>query len=419
MKPTTKFDILVVGGGPAGASAAWTAARAGASVVLLDRAVFPRDKACGDALIPAATKVLERMGLAQSLSLFHRVDRMRYHGAADFRDFPFPSFLGKQTFGYVVQRSVFDELVLRHAEAAGVKVRDGSEAIEPLFSAGRAVGARICHGRREEDLRASAIVVADGATSPFGRMLGLGVRRGRPVGVAVRAQIECARPDDSTLDFFLTLESSQGDALPGYGWVFPMGGGRINVGVGLSSARPRSGVNVARVFEAFLGRLPATWRLPRIEQIRAEGRVRGALLPMAFAVSPPFRPGALAAGDAAGLVNAFNGEGIFEAIESGMLAATHALTAIDHGGTQDLSSYGDALRARWGWQSWLGRRAVSVIERPRVMRGIVTAAMRLPWVLPCCVSLSMRSELRMLARFCDTARVREFGAFSERQCCRS
>jgi menaquinone-9 beta-reductase len=170
--------------------------------------------------------------------------------------------------------------------------------------------------------------------------------------------------------------------LPGYGWIFPMGEGRINVGVGiLSSYKGWQQVNTAHLMEAFMRALPRSWDLPEISSLRQSGQLKGWRLPMGFAVWPPWRPGAMACGDAAGLVNPFNGEGISEAIESGVLSAEVALEALSNGGPRDLSAYEGRLDELWGPYYRLGRTFVRIIGKPRLMRTLTTVGMRVPPVM--------------------------------------
>src|SRR5207249_5406320 len=121
----------------------------------------------------------------------------------------------------------------------------------------------------------------------------------RPLGFAVRAHFEADRPEDGYLESYLELRED-GDLLPGYGWIFPMGAGRINVGVGLLSTYKRwRDVNTAHVMRAFMRMLPPEWNLPDAGDLQHSGLLKGWRLPMGFAVWPPWRPGVLAVGDAA------------------------------------------------------------------------------------------------------------------------
>ncbi|HVE91087.1 MAG TPA: hypothetical protein VNE62_02135, partial [Actinomycetota bacterium] len=173
-----------------------------------------------------------------------------------------------------------------------------------------------------------------------------------------------------------------GTTLPGYGWVFPMGNGRINVGTGLLSTYPDwRRVNTAHLLAAFIRSLPESWSLPDPAELQREGSVKGWRLPMAFAVWPPCRPGVLVAGDAAGVVNPFNGEGISEAVESGVVGAEVIMQALEGSGPSDLSAYEDRLQDLWGPYYRLGRVFARLIGRPRMMRLAIDAGMHVPPVM--------------------------------------
>lgn len=378
----TEYDVLVVGGGPGGSAAAWRAATAGARVLLVDRAVFPRDKPCGDGLTPRAVRSFENIGLGTELKRFHRVDTLRVHGAGRVLDFPWPSSDGFPDHGYVVARTDLDEMTLRHAQAAGAEVWEGVEARGPVIEDGLVRGLRVRRDGVEEEVAARVVVAADGASSRIGRAVGIVRRDDRPLGVAVRAHFEAERPEDDAIESW--LEMRDGDALlPGYGWVFPMGGGRINVGVGLlSTYKGWRDVNTAHLMTAFMRSLPKSWKLPDLEALRASGQLKGWRLPMGFAMGDPWRPGVLAVGDAAGVVNPFNGEGISEAVDSGVAAVEVALAALDGPrGPADLSGYVRRLDELWGPYYRLGRTFVKLIGNPKVMRACTVAGMRYPPIM--------------------------------------
>jgi geranylgeranyl reductase family protein len=378
-----RYDIIVVGGGPAGSAAAWRAATAGARVLLCDKAQFPRDKPCGDGLTPRAVASIASLGLENELKRFNRVEKLRVNGAGRTLTFDWPASDNFPDFGYVIARTDLDEMLLRHAESAGAEVREGVSVAEPIIENGLVRGVVAKHNGTTDELRADVVVAADGASSRVARALGMQMSSKRPIGLAVRAHFDARRPasDETVIESFLELRDGE-NLLPGYGWIFPMGEGRINVGVGiLSSYRGWREVNTAHLMEVFMRSLPESWELPDISDLRAAGQLKGWRLPMGLGVWPPWRPGALACGDAAGVVNPFNGEGISEAVESGVVGIEVALDALSGRGPSDLSSYADRLDELWGAYYRLGRTFVRLIGRPRLMRTLTGVGMRVPPVM--------------------------------------
>jgi flavin-dependent dehydrogenase len=274
-------------------------------------------------------------------------------------------------------------MLLRHAQDAGADVREETSVLAPIVEDGIVRGLRLRSNGADEEVRAPVVIAADGASSRVARALGMVMDPRRPVGLAVRAHFDAKRPavDDEMIESYLELRD--GDALlPGYGWIFPMGSGRINVGVGiLSTYKGWRDVNTAHLMDVFMRSLPKEWELPDISRLRSSGQLKGWRLPMGFGVRPPWRPGALACGDAAGVVNPFNGEGISEAVESGVVGAEVALAAMDGRGPSDLSEYERRLDELWEPYYRLGRTFVRLIGRPRVMRALTNVGMRIPPVM--------------------------------------
>lgn len=352
-------------------------------MLLCDKASFPRDKPCGDGLTPRAVASIASLGLENELKRFNRVDKLRVNGAGRTLTFDWPASNGFPDHGYVIARTDLDEMLLRHAQSVGAEVREGVSIRGPIVEDGVARGVIARHNGTDEEIRAGLVIAADGASSPVARAVGMQMSAKRPVGLAVRAHFEARRPaaDEPIIESFLELRD--GDALlPGYGWIFPMGEGRINVGVGILSSYKRwREVNTAHLMEAFMRSLPSDWELPDIASLRESGQLKGWRLPMGLGVWPPWRPGVIACGDAAGVVNPFNGEGISEAVESGVAGAEIGLAALARGGPEDLSEYAEKLDELWGPYYRLGRTFVRLIGRPRIMRALTTVGMRIPPVM--------------------------------------
>ena len=294
---TQRYDLVIAGGGPSGSAAAWQAAQTGAKVVVLDKAEFPRDKPCGDGLTARAVSYLQKMGLASEVAGFHRVNRVTVFSPSQW-ELSFPKRPGMPDHGHTVSRTELDTLLLKHAESAGAEVRQSAEVTGPELDAnGRVVGVTLKSG---EKVYGDAVIAADGAYSPIKRALKIDSEYNGYSAIAIRSEMHANRPDSDSLDIYLKLEF-QGDQLPGYGWVFPMGGGRFNIGLGyVNSYKNWQSINATQFLGEFLRTLPREWELPPIEELKKNKSVRAWRLPMGFTAWPPWRPGVLFTGDSLG-----------------------------------------------------------------------------------------------------------------------
>jgi len=349
---TQRFDLAIVGGGPAGSAAAWEAVQTGARVVLLDKAEFPRDKPCGDGLTARAVSYLQKMGLADEISRFHRVDGVRVSSPSEW-ELSFPRRPGMPDHGHVVRRPELDTLLLKHAGSAGAEIRQSAEVVGPVVDEnGRVTGVTLRGG---ETVRADAVIAADGAYSPIKRALNLDSEYNGYSAIAIRAEMPADRPDSNMLDIYLKLQF-QGDQLPGYGWVFPMGNGLFNIGLGyVNSYKNWQGINATQFLGEFLRTLPPEWELPPIEELKKNKSVRAWRLPMGFTAWPPWRPGVLFTGDSLGAGKPASGAGISKALESGLAAGECAIAALQNGGPDDFTNYAQRMEAAWGREYKRGR----------------------------------------------------------------
>jgi geranylgeranyl reductase family protein len=395
-------DVIVVGAGPSGATTAYYLAQAGLDVLLLEKARFPRDKVCGDGLTPRAVKSLVAMGVDVGPgSGWLRNKGLRVIGAGMRLEMPWPELDSYPGYGLVRSRSSLDETLARRAQAAGAKLLEGVTVTGPVLDdAGRIVGVTAqsddperTHGD-STTYRARTVVAADGNSSRLSVAMGLRRRDDRPLGVAVRTYYRSPRHDDDYLESWLDLWD--GDRLlPGYGWIFGMGDGTSNVGLGLLNTSDAFGnTDYRALLKRWLRSMPEEWGY--VEENRTEP-VRGAALPMGFNRTPHYYRGLLLAGDAAGMVNPFNGEGIAYAMESGeILARTIAQALARPTRTETdrvLRGYPQALADSYGGYYALGRVFVQLIGRPQLMRFATRHGMSRPAL--------MRFALKLLANLTD------------------
>ncbi|MBV8819092.1 MAG: geranylgeranyl reductase family protein [Acidobacteriaceae bacterium] len=359
-----KYDLVVVGGGPAGAAAAWRAATLGAKTLCLDKATFPRSKACGDGLTPRAVSLITEMGLGAELERFHKITGIRFLGKRRWQ-VGWPDRAGMPSHGYVANRLDLDEMLLHHAGRAGAEIRQSTEAMAAVMMNGRMSGVTVRpRGGQEETVIADAVIAADGAYSPMRRAIGSGTTSDGIMGIAIRAEMESSRCDTDFVEIYPRISHGH-DVLPGYAWLFPLGGGRINCGIGYAMTYRRwQDINAVRLFEEFLKSLPREWDLPSVEELHRRKAVGAWRLPMAFAGGPPWRPGILFAGDAAGAVKPSTGAGISRALQCGMAAAASAVEALQTTGPSDFSNYERYLKSNWGRTYRFGAKVHKLAGNP-------------------------------------------------------
>jgi geranylgeranyl reductase family protein len=360
------YDALVIGGGPGGAATAFHLARGGARVLLCEKQAYPRDKVCGDGLTPRAVAQLDAMGLRQEYQSWSRSAGLRVHGGGHVVELPWPELTEYPSFGLARPRTDLDQLLARTAAKAGAELWEATEVVAPLVERGLVRGALVRRdGEDPVDLRAEMVVAADGASSRFAQALGLTRDEQRPIGVAIRQYYRAERHVDPWIDSYLELRRGE-DLLPGYGWVFPLADGTVNVGVGLlnTSAHFRN-INYRQLLKDWAPTVGQEWGFAAADAL---ARPRSAPLPMGASRHPPLYRGVVFVGDAAGLVNPFNGEGIDYAMESGRLAAETALAVLESGDRTRLGAYRAAVERRFGSYYAVGRLFVRLIGDPRFMK---------------------------------------------------
>lgn len=392
-----QHDVLVIGGGPSGATAAYWLAERGWRVVLVEKKRFPREKTCGDGLTPRAVRQLYDMGLEECLAPFHRFDGLRVVANGRTLEMGWPSHRDFPSIGYVVRRRDLDEMVVEQAAKAGVTVWQGSEALEPVFEGGAVAGA-VVHRKDSgatDSILARYTVVADGANSRFGRALGTQRDRSYPLGMAIRGYFESPRHDEPWIESHLDLRDRQGKALPGYGWIFPVADGTVNVGVGLlSTFKGWKSINTTHLMDAFVESAPSRWG---ISPETATCAPTGGRLPMGGSVGPKVGPTHVVVGDAAGLINPFNGEGIAYAYETGRMASDAVDAALRANDGRALQEYERSLADAYDLYFRVARVFVKAIGNPAVMRELTRVGMRsrtlMEWVLRIMANLLRPDEL--------------------------
>jgi geranylgeranyl reductase family protein len=362
---------LVVGAGPAGSAAATWAARAGLDTLLVDAAVFPRDKTCGDGLTPRAVGELQRLGLEDWLRA-HTVNRgLRAHGFGQTLLLPWPGGT-LPDWGSAVARTELDDHLRTTAIKAGAQAVDGARAVDVRRDGDRVAAVVLDASGERFEVACERLVVADGVRSPLGRLLGREWHRDTVYGVAGRSYAASGASDDPWISSHLELRGPDGEVLSGYGWIFPLGNGEVNLGVGtLATAK--------RPADIAIKPLMACYGEQRRQEFQLSGELRAptsALLPMGGAVSGVAGPNWALIGDAAGCVNPLNGEGIDYGLETGRLVAETLASYDDLG-----SAWPALLRDHYGEAFSIARRLAGLVTVPGLLATLGPAGMRSDWLM--------------------------------------
>ena len=326
-------------------------------MLVIDSAQFPRDKACGDGLTPRAIAEMQLLGLGPWLDgrIAHHGLRMSGFGADVEIPWPGPSF---PTTSSAVPRTELDDRIRMVAVDDGAKMMLGVKAVDVHHdSAGRVSSVLLDSGA---EIGCTDLIVADGARSTLGRVLGREWHKETVYGVAIRGYIATPRASEPWITSHLELRSPEGEVLPGYGWIFPLGNGEVNIGVGALATSKRPA-------DAALRPLMSYYTSLRREEWGFEGEPRlglSALLPMGGAVSGVAGPNWMLIGDAAACVNPLNGEGIDYGLETGRLAAEML-------GSGDLTSAWPAvLQQHYARGFSVARRLALLLTMPRFLPSI-------------------------------------------------
>ncbi len=370
-------DLLIIGGGPGGSSAAFWAASSGLDTVFVEKKVFPREKTCGDGIPPRGVHQLMEMGLEKKLTDYHRFNGLRTLAHGKTLEMSWPEHSIYPQHGYVVRRCDLDQFVAENAVNAGASLLQGVEALRPIEGQDGVIEGAVLLDKATEsefEIYAKYVVIADGANSRFGRSLGASRDKSLPMGIAIRGYFESPLHDDPWIESSLDIQDRNGNAMPGYGWIFPVGNGTINVGIGLlSTFRDYKSINTSHLFEEFAYSLPEYWGINPGKPIAPP---TGGRLPMAGSVGPKSGPNWLLVGDAAGSINPFNGEGIDYAYETGRLAANLIIGAVEHDDPAILSRYSGMLEDEYGLYFRVASLFGRVIGNPVLIRELTRIGMR-------------------------------------------
>ena len=396
-------SILIVGGGPAGSAAGYWLARNGHDVTLVEQKEYPREKTCGDGLTPRAIKQLQDMEFDFDVTEFHRVTGLRSYAGDDLMlELQWPDHSRFPNWGGVIRRSDLDAQVALLAEKQGVRVLQKTTAT-PVIADGVLESVALQNGGSSEKVRPDVTIIADGSMNRFGRDLGTARRKDYPMGLAARGYYASPRSEDPFLESQLDMRDASGATMPGYGWVFPLGDGTVNVGVGLLSTFKRwKGVNTTKMMNDYVRIAPDYWGLTEDSRLT---KPTGGKLTMSFSKGPLVGGNWITIGDAAGAINPWNGEGISYAYETGRIAARHVEASLGADDLALLHRYPQELEDEYGLYYKMARIFVKLIGRPAVMRTLAHTGLRnrplMEWTLKVMANLLDEEDKHMGERTYD------------------
>lgn len=364
------FDLVVIGAGPSGSAAAMHGVAAGYDVLLLESGELGRDKTCGDGLTPRAVHELQQLGLAEQITE-HYVNRgLKLHGYGGSVTAPWPRSAYGQV-GSAMPRLSFDALLARTARQHGAELRCLSTATSPTITHGRITELTVeVAGGESYQVRPKWVIVADGVRSPFGKQLGRKWHQNEVFGIAARSYVSSPHHAEEWMHSHVELRGRDGQLQPGYGWIFPLGNGTVNLGCGALSTHSRPAkVNTKKLLHHYADLCRPEWELGEPE------RVTSALLPMGGAVSHVAGANWMLIGDSAAGVNPLNGEGI----DYGLEMADWAVHLLGTDAAGELRrAWPELLRDRYGEAFLLARTAARLLTYPQFLPAVGPLALRGP-----------------------------------------
>jgi geranylgeranyl reductase family protein len=344
------------------------------------------------------------MGFDFDVAGFHKVVGLRSYAGDDLMiEMPWPDHSRFPNWGGVIRRRDLDEQVARLAEKEGVQVLERTTAT-PVIEDGVLTSVTLSNGDGSDTVSPGVTIIADGSMNRFGRELGTARRKDYPMGMAARGYYSSPKSEDPFLESQLDLRDSSGATMPGYGWVFPLGDGTINVGVGLLSTFKRwKHVNTTHMMNDYVATAPDHWELSPEAQLT---KPLGGKLTMSFSKGPLVGANWITIGDAAGAINPWNGEGISYAYETGRIAAEYVGTALGSGEMGGLKRYPQRLEDEYGLYYKMSRIFVKLIGYPSVMRTVAHTGLRsrplMEWTLKVMANLLDEDEKQIGERAYDS-----------------
>lgn len=365
-------DVIVVGAGPSGSATSYYLAQQGLKVLLLEKTEFPREKVCGDGLTPRSVKQLLDMGIEPTEENgWIKNKGLRIIAGKHRLELKWPELESFPNYGLIRTRHDFDQILAKRAEQVGVDLRQNTRVLGPIRDdqTGRIVGVNAKTTAGNVSYRAPFVVAADGVSARMALAIGVQRQENRPMGVAVRTYYKSPRTNDDFMESWLELWDED-KLLPGYGWIFGVGDGTSNVGLGILDSSPAfQSIDYKDLLKKWLEQTPHEWGYRDENMV---GEIRGAALPMGFNRQPFYTQGLILVGDSGGMVNPFNGEGIAYAMESGRVAAEVIAKAAkaqnEFAREKMLHQYPALMKERLGGYYTLGRVFVKLIGNPEVMK---------------------------------------------------